>query len=288
MIAKLNRQLDNQRYTMTDKKAQHLEMSALLANVDRLNQGRLEDQVRAHAAHTNGTDAARSDRWPGLASERARGAQRSPSPRELRERRIDVLEKYLERQRRGSFDNQRVELSEEQLLEMSAADLARYVESMHAMRFQVRLLHSALPAVDVRSAHKPRATRPYGSRPQDQAAPPPQDRRDAMLNTVANIVERMHSMSMDDQRFVVYVARGRPSYAAIHRIALTASASTLAADRLAQHDGGAARDEPRVASPGHHTQVDRPVPLHRNRPIVSTAISAVRGSLDSNGSVLAR
>jgi len=47
MIAKLNRQLDNQRYTMTDKKAQHLEMSALLANVDRLNHGRLEDQVRA-------------------------------------------------------------------------------------------------------------------------------------------------------------------------------------------------------------------------------------------------
>lgn len=160
-----------------------------------------------------------------------------------------MLEKYLERQRRGSFDNQRVELSEEQLLEMSAADLARYVENMHAMRLQVCLLHSALFAGDVQSAYtKSKVFLPFT---------PPGSIRVAAAGTPRLHAEHRgkccgaHAQHVHGRPALCHVCVAAAAKVFRSSIPLIASMSRLAADGLAQLNGRTAGDEPRVASPGH-------------------------------------
>ena len=107
LIALHNRQLDDQRYVMTPAKATEVELKRLLRTVERMSNTRLDDQ-------------------------------RTDAPSVLRERRLSQMEDLVVRQSASSLDNQRVELTPEQLRRMSAAELVHHIDSMQRMRYEVR------------------------------------------------------------------------------------------------------------------------------------------------------
>ena len=106
LVAQHNRQLDNQRFTMTPRKEDQVELTTLMAAIERSGQKRMDEQ-------------------------------RSESPNELRERRLSQVEAIVERQQQRSLTNQRYELTPERLAQMTVSELVHYVVDMNRMGYEV-------------------------------------------------------------------------------------------------------------------------------------------------------
>ena len=117
-MAQHNRQLDNQRFTMTPRKEDQVELTTLMAAIERSGQKRMDEQ-------------------------------RSDSPNELRERRLSQVEAIVERQQQRSLTDQRYELTPERLAQMTVNELVHFVVDMNRMGYEVPA-HAPVPC-----AHPP-------------------------------------------------------------------------------------------------------------------------------------